>query len=656
MGLDRTARYGALDLTPAQQRARTMQTLADLLVQQSRERPVLLVYEDLHWINPTSLELLDLLLDAIADQKIMMLATARPSFEHGFGGHPIVTRFALNRLGKDQIGAIVAKLTGGKALPDEIMEIIVQRTDGVPLFVEELTKTILESGALKEKGDQLVLNGPLSTIAIPTTLHDSLMARLDRLQPIKEVAQTAACIGREFSHGLIAQISLLPEAELTAALDGLIKAELIYRRGLPPEATYLFKHALVRDAAYESLLKDRQRAIHARILSALESDPDIASEVRAVHAEAAELTDRAIDLWEAASKIAIARPAFKEGISNLRRAIALINPNVEGGERQVVERALALQVQLGMACLQGVGYAADETNTYMERALVLADLIGDTPLRFNILYALWAGRYVRAENSEAGFWAQELLSAAKSSGDTKLLTLAHRSVGIYSMMSGKFHEAQSSFDESVANYHPAQHDGLAHLFGQELGVAAHIYQSINALFLAETRRANQYAIEAETRALASGHFNTICYMHGHLLMAAIVANNEAAIEHHVTDLKPIAEEHNLHIWLSWARLGAHFLKFKQGDPSGFGEVFKVDGAMIASQNRIFAPIFRTAAGRCALALGLRDEALQLATSAQELMDQTGETMWLSDITRLHAALAKADGDGKAVERHLYTAL
>ncbi len=163
----------------------------------------------------------------------------------------------------------------GRALPDEIMEIIASRTDGVPLFVEELTKTILESGALKEDGDRLVLDGPLSTIAIPTTLHDSLMARLDRLQPIKEVAQTAACIGREFSHELLAQVSHLPDTELTTALDGLIEAELIYRRGLPPEATYLFKHALVRDAAYESLLKEKRRAVHARILTAMEADPDV---------------------------------------------------------------------------------------------------------------------------------------------------------------------------------------------------------------------------------------------------------------------------------------------------------------------------------------------------------------------------------------------
>lgn len=296
----------------------------------------------------------------------MILATARPSFDYGFGGHPIVTRFALNRLGKDMIGAITSKLAGSKALPDEIMEVIAQRTDGVPLFVEELTKTILESGAVKEEGNRLVLNRPLNTIAIPTTLHDSLMARLDRLQPIKEVAQTAACIGREFSHGLLAQISRLPDTELATALDGLIEAELIYRRGLPPEATYLFKHALVRDAAYESLLKEKRRAVHARILAALETDADVAAEVLAVHAEAAALIDKAIDLWEAASSAAIARPAFREGISHLHHAIGLITPKIDDGDHTVIEHALALQAQLGIACLQGVGYAADETKEAWE--------------------------------------------------------------------------------------------------------------------------------------------------------------------------------------------------------------------------------------------------------------------------------------------------
>jgi class 3 adenylate cyclase/tetratricopeptide (TPR) repeat protein/ABC-type transport system involved in cytochrome c biogenesis ATPase subunit len=656
MGLDGTARYGGLDLTPVQQRAHTMQTLANLLVRQSRDRPVLLVYEDLHWIDPTSLELLELVLDAIVDQKIMILATARPSFEYGFGGHPIVTRFALNRLGKDQIGDIVVKLTDGKTLPNEIMAIIAERTDGVPLFVEELTKTILESGALKEEGDRLVLNGTLSTIAIPTTLHDSLMARLDRLQPIKEVAQTAACIGREFSHGLLGQISHLSDAELTVALDGLIGAELIYRRGLPPEATYLFKHALVRDAAYESQLKEKRRAIHARILTALEADTDIAPEVLAVHAEAAGLGDRAIDLWEAAGKAAIARPAFKEGISNLRRAIALINPNVKGGERPVVERALALQVQLGMACLQGVGYAADETKIEMERALVLADLIGDTPLRFDVVFALWAGRYVRAEHSEALSWSQVLLDVAEKAGDTTELVLANRSRGVFSMMSGRLAEAQSFLDKSLAVYDPATHDGLAFRFGQEIGVATHIYHSLNALLMGDTNRAALHAREAENRALASGHIITICYMHGHFIIYAMIANDETALLRHLNALRPIVEEHNLHIWLSIARIASDLLSAGRGDRAGIDRFFDLDAEMAAGMNGVFVPTFRIEAGKRALALGLYGPARDLAAMAQDVIETTGERYSLPDLHRLQAGLANVDGNREAAEKQLLVAI
>lgn len=656
LGLDGTSRYGALEVTPAQQRVQTMQALAKLLALQSKGKPVLLVFEDLHWIDPTSLELLDLLLDMVAEHRIMILATARPSFEYGFGGHPVVMRISLNRLGKDQIGDIVLKLTNGRAIPNDIMAIIVQRTDGVPLFVEELTKTILESGTLTVDGDRLVMNGPLSTFAIPSTLQDSLMARLDRLQPIKEVAQTAACIGREFSHGLLALVSQLPEAELAVALDGLIRAELIYRRGLPPTATYLFKHALVRDAAYESLLREKRRAIHARILTALEEDPDTVPEVLATHAEAANLIDRAIGLWEAAGKAAIARPAFKEGISNLRRAIALIQLDIENSERPLIERALALQVQLGMACLQGVGYASDETKEEMERALVLADLIGDTPLRFDIVFALWAGRYVRAEHSLALKWSQLLLEVAEKSSDRTELVLANRSRGVFSMMSGRLVEAKSFLDKSLAYYDPGAHDGLAFRFGQEIGVATHIYQSLNALLMGNTNISAHHAREAEDRALASGHIITNCYMHGHFMIYALLANSEPALLRHLNALRPIVEEHNLHIWLTMARIASELVGARQGDKTAIDRFFDFDAEMAAGMNGVFVPTFRIEAGKRALALGLHESAKDLAASAQKVIDATGERFCLPDLHRLHAALARVNGDSCAAERWLNTAL
>jgi class 3 adenylate cyclase len=234
-------------MSPAQARARTLDALIGWLEAMARRGPVLWVLEDAHWIDPTTLELLDLALERIARARVLALVTARPTFQHGFGGHPIVTRLSLNRLGHEAVAAIVARITAGKSLPPALMEEIAARTDGVPLYVEEMTKAVLESGALRETADAWALDGPLDRLAIPTSLHDSLMARLDRLQPVKEVAQTAAVIGRAFDHATLAALSPLPEAALAEALDRLVAAELVFRRGAAPEASYLFKHELVRD-------------------------------------------------------------------------------------------------------------------------------------------------------------------------------------------------------------------------------------------------------------------------------------------------------------------------------------------------------------------------------------------------------------------------
>jgi class 3 adenylate cyclase/tetratricopeptide (TPR) repeat protein len=656
LGLDGTARYGALDLTPAQQRAQTMQALTSLLVKQAEQSPVLLVYEDLHWIDPTSLELLEILLDAIADQPIMILATARPIFEYGFGGHPIVTRFALNRLGKEQIGGIVSKLTAGKAMPDEIMEIIANRTDGVPLFVEELTKTILESGALKEDGDQLVLNGPLSTIAIPATLHDSLMARLDRLQPIKEVAQTASCIGREFSHRLLAKIAHLPEAELGTALDGLINAELIYRRGLPPEATYLFKHALVRDAAYESQLKEKRRAIHARILTVMDADPDIAPEVLAVHAEAARLTDRAIDLWEAASKIAIARPAFDEAISQLRQAIDLIRPKVDTREIAAIERALSLQIQLGMTLLVRRGYGASETIAAFEHALTLADIVGDTPMRYSVLYGLWIGKAIRGEFEEAWQQAEALVETAAGSSEIVPLVVANRVAAATRLFMGDLAGAGQHLNIALKHYDPAAHGGLANRFGQDVGVSINTFAATHSLLIGETRQAWKYSDEADRIARSTGHIQTICYMLVIRALFALDAEDYALVERCVTEVIPISHEHNLPVWYRFADAIREILAARSGDRVCVQRYLKADAAIVALNTRMFVPQIRIGMARSALALGLRREATELAAMARDMINETSETYALSDLHRLFGAIAMAGDDTETAKKHLVTAL
>ena len=264
LGVPIGKRYPALSITPEVQKRRTLQALVDQLAALAAEQPVLALYEDVHWIDPSTLELVGLVVERVQRLPVLVLITFRPEFQPPWTGQAHVTTLTMSRLGRRQGADLVARVTGEKPLPAGIVEQIVARTDGVPLFVEELTKTILESGLLADAGDRYELSGPLPPLAIPATLHDSLMARLDRLAPVKEVAQTAAVIGREFSHELLAALSPLPEDKLGEALDQLVASELIFRRGAPPEATYSFKHALVQDAAYQSLLKSRRQQLHAR--------------------------------------------------------------------------------------------------------------------------------------------------------------------------------------------------------------------------------------------------------------------------------------------------------------------------------------------------------------------------------------------------------
>ena len=413
------ARYGRLDLSPEQQRALTLQALRSELLELARDRPVLWVIEDLHWSDATTLELVELCLDQVALSPVLILATARPTFEHGFGGHPIVTRFTLNRLGRDNVKAIVGKLAGGKSLPDALLQEIVVRTDGVPLFVEELTKAVLESGRLSETAATFELTGTLEQLAIPASLHDSLMARLDRLQPVKEVAQAAACIGREFDGKLLQAISPLDTGRLGDALAQLQQAELIFRRHHTTESAYVFKHALVRDAAYESLLKVRRQAIHAQLVDVLRRTGDTAPELLAHHATLAGLTEQAIGYWQQAGLAALARPAYVEAIGHFRNALALV-PSM-GGDRVWLERELDLQVSLAQALIPKYGWSADATVRAYARGLELVERLGDTPDRFPILFGIWAGHLVRSETppwlrAPRASWSSRNRTAAKSRG------------------------------------------------------------------------------------------------------------------------------------------------------------------------------------------------------------------------------------------------
>lgn len=497
------------DLTPAQQRMQIMHSLTKVILGQAEGKPLLLVLEDLHWIDPTSLELVDLLLDAISDQSVMILATARPTFAYTFGGHPVVTRFALNRLGKDQINAIVLEQTGGKTLPEQVVDIIASRTDGVPLFVEELTKTILESQVLKEEVNRFVLNGPLSSIAIPATLHDSLMARLDRLKSLKEVAQTAACIGREFDHSLLADISPLFGAELDTALQGLMEAELIYRRGLPPAATYIFKHALVRDAAYESLLKEKRREVHARIFAALEVEPDTAPALLARHIEIAGRNEEAAKFWRQAGAASVSQSANAEALNQFERAIQALQRLPDSDQRATFELRVRTDMTGPLVAAEGYGSIKLENN--FTEALALSERTGEIGGIFPILYGRAVFHIVTAQLPKAVEQADEILEVARRQDHMEPIMLGHRMIGLAKLFSGDTIASLEHLQKVSATDMPESERSAPYLYGQDIEAAARCLCSLALAHRGFPDQAAEMARKAVARARKLNHPHTLAY-------------------------------------------------------------------------------------------------------------------------------------------------
>jgi class 3 adenylate cyclase len=347
-------RYPSLDLSPQKQKEKTLKALLAQAEGLAAPQPVLMVYEDVHWSDPTTRELLDLLIDRVPSLSVLLIVIFRPEFAPPWIGRPQVTLLSLNRLPPRRRAEMIMQVTGGRALPKEIADQIVDRTDGVPLFIEELTKAVVESGILTEIGDSYALAGPVAPLAIPTSLQASLLPRIDRLAPTREVAQIAATLGRQFSHELISAVATMPKHQLDDALSKLVRAELIFRRGTPPDAEYTFKHALVQDAAYGTLLRSRRQQLHARVATTLESQfPEIAAAqptLLAQHCDKADLIEKAIDYRLKAGQKAIEHSAMTEAEAQLRKGLDLLARMPDGTEHQQHELELDLQLALVKLC------------------------------------------------------------------------------------------------------------------------------------------------------------------------------------------------------------------------------------------------------------------------------------------------------------------
>jgi tetratricopeptide (TPR) repeat protein len=457
LSLPNDGRYPTLELAPEQKRQKTLEALTAQLETLSQSKPVLMIFEDVHWTDPTSLETLGRTVDRLRTLGVLLIITYRPEFEAPWIRRPYVTALNLNRLGEREIAEMIDRVTANERLPDSVRQDIIERTDGIPLFVEEMTKAVLEA---ENEGDarKTAAAVPSSAIAVPASLHASLMARLDRLGPAKEVAQIGAVIGREFSHALLAAVALKKEKELQSALDALTRAGLLFRQGMPPYATYLFKHALVQDAAYGTLLREPRRALHARIAETLEDAfADIAEnqpEIVARHCTEAGEIEKASGLWGKAGQRSLGRSAFVEAKAQLTRALGQIS--TLSATPALRRQEIKFQIALAYALMNTSGVAAREATAALEQARLLierAEALGepfdDPLLLFRLHEGLWLRSWLALNGNAMRERAAQFLALAEKQGAIIPRIMGHRQMGVSSMLTGDIAEARAHFDRAV---------------------------------------------------------------------------------------------------------------------------------------------------------------------------------------------------------------
>jgi class 3 adenylate cyclase/predicted ATPase len=662
LSLPNDGRYPMSELEPQQRRQKMLEALTAQLNTLAQAKPVLMIFEDVHWIDPTSLEAVGRTVDRLRTLGVLLIVTYRPEFEPPWIGRPHVTALTLNRLGEREITAMIDRVTGNKALPESIRQDIIERTDGVPLFVEEMTKAVLEA----ESEDEARLTTaavPSSAVAVPASLHASLMARLDRLGPAKEVAQIGAAMGREFSHTLLAAVARKPEVELGAALDRLIGAGLLFRQGVRPHATYLFKHALVQDAAYGTLLREPRRALHARIAESLESDfPDIAEnqpEILARHCTEAGLIEKATGLWGKAGQRSLARSALVEAVEQLTRALAQIAtlPGTPAQRRDQIQ----LQVGLMNAVMHTKGHGAQETRAAAERARLLienAEALGEPPedplLFFSVLWGFWVANLAAFNGDVLRELASELLTLAEKQGASVPLMIAHRSTGICLLHTGDIAQCRLHFDRAIALYDPAEHRPLATRFGGDIGVSILAFRSVALSVLGYPVSAQADAEDALSNARETGHAVTLMYALTHVSMTHFCCGNYTTASAEANELVALAGEKGSRLWKA-------FGAFRQGQLAAMTDkaadaVQIITSAIDTARSTgaiLWTPLNLSHLARAYAALGKFHDAWRCVGEAMTEMATTKETWWEAEVYRTGGEIALLSPNPDAAKAQTY---
>ena len=647
LGLPTNERYPALTLTPEMQKRRTLQALVEQLAGLATQQPVLALYEDVHWIDPSTLELLALVIARIRQLPVLVLITFRPEFQAPWTGQAHVTMLTMSRLGRRQGADLVARVTGDKPLPAAIVEQIVARTDGVPLFVEELTKTVLESGLLADAGDHYELSGPLPPLAIPTTLHDSLMARLDRLAPVKEVAQIGAVIGREFSHELLAAVAPMSTNLLGDALEQLVNSELVFRRGAPPDATYSFKHALVQDVAYSSLLKSRRQQFHGRIAHVLEERfPETAAtqpELLAHHFTEAHQIERAVGYWLKAGERAAARSANLEAIRHLTRGLEALETLPESPERD--RRELAFQIAIGTPLIAVHGYSATQTGAAFSRARALCERLGEAEPLVATLSGEFVYYFVRGDYPVMRRLADEARQVSERLPNPVVRLASHRLAGITAMHFGAFSEARSEFEAILGLYDASEHRSQPVHYVHDPKVSALTYLAPVLWILGFPEQARRSSVAAFRCAAELDQANLTAHVHN-FAGAGLdeLLGDVSAVRGHADSIIQLADRHNLGYW----RLNGLILRGWAMVREGAAEPGIALMRQNASDRAALGVGWYQSRYLCMLAeayarLGQAEPGLRAMAEAKDLVARNDEHLWEAELDRVEGALLKVQG-------------
>jgi len=633
--------YAPLTLSPEQQKQQTLHTLLTILLRIAAQQPVLFVMEDLHWVDPSTLELLSLLVDQGPTARILALLTFRPDFHPLWTGRSHLTQVTLHRLTSPQARELTGRVAHSKVLPAEVVEQVVTKTDGVPLFVEELTKTVLESGLLREDEDRYELRGPLPPLAIPATLHDALMARLDRLAPVKAVAQLAATLGRTFPYALLQAVASLDEGTLQTSLRQLVTAELLYQQDLPPQATYVFKHVLIQEAAYQSLLKSTRQQYHQRIAQVLEAQfPETAEaepELLAHHYTEAGLTAQAIPYWQRAGQRASDRSAHMEAVSHFTTGIELLKTLPETPER--IQQALTLYIALGAALLMAKGHAAPEVEHAYTQARALCQQVGETPELVPVLFGLWRFYVQRSQLHMARELGETLLRLAQRTDDPALAVIAHCALGFTGFNLGMLPAACQHLEEAIALYTPDQRHAPVFRMGQDPGVGCQVHAARPLWLLGYPEQALARIHEALALAHALSHPFSLAFARCGAAIVSQLRRDVLAVHEQAEAAVALSTEQG---FPQWAGLGMSLrgwaLAMQGQGEEGLAQVRQGIASFRATGAALLVPYFCTVLADVFAQLGHIEDGLQALAEAQTLVEQHDERWWEAEVYRLRGVL------------------